>query len=61
MKNSVLIFFVWLTLLVFNPIDLAAETVYQLGSGDVIEISVWKDPEFSCRSFPMPCSPPLEA
>jgi polysaccharide export outer membrane protein len=47
MKNSVLIFFVWLTLLVFNPIDLAAETVYQLGSGDVIEISVWKDPELS--------------
>jgi polysaccharide export outer membrane protein len=26
---------------------LAAEKVYQLGAGDVIEISVWKDPELS--------------
>jgi polysaccharide export outer membrane protein len=47
MKNGVLIFFVCLTLFVFCPIGLAAEKVYHLGSGDVIEISVWKDPELS--------------
>ena len=47
MKSGILIFFVSLTLLVFCPIGSAAEKVYQLGSGDVIEISVWKDPELS--------------
>jgi polysaccharide export outer membrane protein len=47
MKNGVLIFFVCLALFVFCPIGLAAERVYHLGSGDVIEISVWKDPELS--------------
>ena len=47
MKNGVLIFFVCLILFVFCPIGLAAEKVYHLGSGDVIEISVWKDPELS--------------
>ncbi len=47
MKNGVLIFFICLTLLVFCPIGLAAEKIYHLGSGDVIEISVWKDPELS--------------
>ncbi len=47
MKSGVLIFFVCLTLLVFCPIGLAAEKIYHLDSGDVIEISVWKDPELS--------------
>ena len=47
MKKGVLIFFVFLTLLVFCPIGSAAEKVYRLGPGDVIEISVWKDPELS--------------
>ena len=47
MKNGVLIFFICLTLLVFCPIGLAAEKIYHLDSGDVIEISVWKDPELS--------------
>ena len=47
MKIGVLIFSVCLTLLVFCPIGMAAEKVYHLGPGDVIEISVWKDPELS--------------
>jgi polysaccharide export outer membrane protein len=47
MKNSVPIFFVCLTLLVFCSIGFAAEKVYHIGPGDVIEISVWKDPELS--------------
>ena len=47
MKSGVMIFFVSLTLLVFCAIGLAAEKVYHIGPGDVIEISVWKDPELS--------------
>jgi polysaccharide export outer membrane protein len=47
MKSGVLIFFVCLTLLVFCSIGLAAEKVYYIGPGDVIEISVWRDPELS--------------
>ncbi len=47
MKSGVLIFFVSLTLLVFCAIGLAAEKVYDIGPGDIIEISVWKDPELS--------------
>jgi len=47
MKKGVLIFFVCLTLFAFCPVVLAAEKVYHLGPGDVIEISVWKDPELS--------------
>ena len=47
MKSGFLIFFVCLTLLVFCPIGLAAEKVYYIGPGDVIEIAVWKDPELS--------------
>ena len=47
MKNGVLIFFVCLTLFAFCPVVLAAEEAYHLGPGDVIEISVWKDPELS--------------
>jgi polysaccharide export outer membrane protein len=47
MKKGVLIFFVCLTLFAFCPAALAAEKVYYLGPGDVVEISVWKDPELS--------------
>jgi polysaccharide export outer membrane protein len=47
MKNGVLIFFICLNLLAFCPVVLAAEEVYHLSPGDVIEISVWKDPELS--------------
>ena len=47
MKNGVLIFFVCLTWFVFCPFVTSAEEVYHLGPGDVIEISVWKDPELS--------------
>ena len=47
MKSGVLIFFVSLTLLVFCAIGSAAEKVYDISPGDIIEISVWKDPELS--------------
>jgi len=47
MKSGVLIFFVCLALFSFCSIGLAAEKVYRLGPADVIEISVWKDPELS--------------
>jgi len=47
MKSGVLIFCICFTLLVFCPIGSAAEKVYHIGPGDVIEISVWKDPELS--------------
>ena len=47
MKNGVLIFFVCLTLFAFCPFVSAADEAYHLGPGDVIEISVWKDPELS--------------
>lgn len=47
MKSGVRILFVFLILVVFCPIASAAEKVYHIGPGDVIEISVWKDPELS--------------
>jgi polysaccharide export outer membrane protein len=47
MKSRVLSFFVCLALFSFCSIGLAAEKVYHLGPGDVIEISVWKDLELS--------------
>jgi polysaccharide export outer membrane protein len=47
MKGGVLILFVCFTLLVFCPFSLAEEKVYHIGPGDVVEISVWKDPELS--------------
>jgi polysaccharide export outer membrane protein len=47
MKNGVLMFFVCLTLFAFCPFALAVDEVYHLAPGDVIEISVWKDPELS--------------
>jgi len=53
MKSGVLILFVCFILLVFCPIGLAAEKVYHIGPGDVIEISVWKDPDLS-RNLTVP-------
>jgi polysaccharide export outer membrane protein len=47
MKSSIRILSVCLTLLVFCPVGWAAEKVYYIGPGDVIEISVWKDAELS--------------
>jgi polysaccharide export outer membrane protein len=47
MKSGVLVLFALLTLLLFCPLSLAAEKLYHIGPGDVIEISVWKDPELS--------------
>ena len=47
MKSGVPAFFALLTLLLFCSSGLAAEKVYHMGPGDVIEISVWKDPELS--------------
>jgi polysaccharide biosynthesis/export protein len=47
MKSGVRILFVCLTLLVFCSVGSASEKVYHIGPGDVIEISVWKDPELS--------------
>jgi polysaccharide export outer membrane protein len=47
MKNGVAILFICLAFLIFCPVGLAAEKVYHIGAGDVIEISVWKDPELS--------------
>jgi polysaccharide export outer membrane protein len=47
MKCSVLILLAYFNLLVFCPISLAEEKVYHIGPADVIEISVWKDPELS--------------
>jgi polysaccharide export outer membrane protein len=47
MKSGVLKFFALLTVLLFCPMGFAAEKVYHIGPGDVIEISVWKDPELS--------------
>ena len=47
MKSGVLKIFVCLILLTYYSVSLAAEKAYHIGSGDVIEISVWKDPELS--------------
>jgi polysaccharide export outer membrane protein len=47
MKSGVLIFFVCLSLIVFCPIAIAADKVYHIGPGDIVEISVWKDAELS--------------
>ena len=47
MKSGVMLFFIYLALIGFCTIGFAAEKVYHIGPGDVIEISVWKDPELS--------------
>jgi len=53
MKNGIMIFCVCFTLLVFCSIGSTAEKVYHIGPGDIIEISVWKDPELS-RNLTVP-------
>ena len=47
MKSGFLVFFMCLAVLLFCTNAMAAEKVYHIGPGDVIEISVWKDPELS--------------
>lgn len=47
MKCGVLILLTYLNLLAFCPVSLAEENSYHIGPADVIEISVWKDPELS--------------
>ena len=47
MKSGVLIFCIGLALFVFCTTGFATENAYHIGPGDVIEISVWKDPELS--------------
>jgi polysaccharide export outer membrane protein len=53
MKSGVMIACVCLILLGFCPIGSAADNVYYIGPGDVIEISVWKDSELS-RTLTVP-------
>ncbi|MCG2774488.1 MAG: polysaccharide biosynthesis/export family protein [Desulfobacterales bacterium] len=43
MKKKVFFGSVFLLLVVANTVALAAESTYQIGPGDVLEISVWKD------------------
>jgi polysaccharide export outer membrane protein len=47
MKSGTLIFYIVLALFVFCTTGYATENAYHIGPGDVIEISVWKDPELS--------------
>ena len=47
MKKKVFFGSVFLLLVVANAVALAAETSYQIGPGDVLEISVWKDESLS--------------
>ena len=43
MKKKVIFGSVFLLLVIANAVALAAESTYQIGPGDVLEISVWKD------------------
>lgn len=47
MKSGVLIFYIGLALFVFCTTGYSTENAYHIGPGDVIEISVWKDPDLS--------------
>ena len=47
MKKNVLLISVFLSLLFGNAANLAAESAYHIGPGDVLEISVWKDESLS--------------
>ncbi len=47
MKKKVFFGSVFLLLVVANAVALAAESTYQIGPGDVLEISVWKDESLS--------------
>jgi polysaccharide export outer membrane protein len=42
-KKKVFFVSVFLLLVIANAVALAAESTYQIGPGDVLEISVWKD------------------
>ncbi len=43
MKKKVFFGSVFLLLVIANAVALAAESTYQIGPGDILEISVWKD------------------
>ena len=47
MKKKVFFGSVFLLLVIANAVALAAESTYQIGPGDVLEISVWKDESLS--------------
>ena len=47
MKKKVFFGSVFLLLVIANAVALAAESAYQIGPGDVLEISVWKDESLS--------------
>ncbi len=47
MKNFACGLFLCIVIIFSNSSGLAAEKKYHIGSGDVLEISVWKDPDLS--------------
>ena len=47
MKNAVFRIFSCLLLILLSSNTLAADKPFHIGPGDVLEISVWKDPELS--------------
>jgi polysaccharide export outer membrane protein len=47
MKNFISSVFLCVILIVLNTGAIAADTPYHIGPGDILEISVWKDPNLS--------------
>lgn len=47
MKALVSIIFLFFILISSNPAAMAADKSYHIGTGDVLEISVWKEPDLS--------------